>query len=111
MIRRVGIALLFAVFGFLSLLVADAVHTWLCAHIANFCRPPTGPCPGIDTCSQGVWGSALLGVIYLGPAVVFATSAFLFNARRRPLLAWAALLVGLTVLHALIMTLVARAGT
>ncbi|AYB63567.1 hypothetical protein C2124_20740 (plasmid) [Ralstonia solanacearum] len=101
---------MFAVFGFLSLLVADGVHAWLCAHIAHFCRPHAGPCPGIDTCSQGVWASALLGAIYLGPAVVFAVSAFLFSARRRPLLAWVALLVGLTVLHALIMTFVARAA-
>ncbi|CBJ40212.1 membrane protein of unknown function (plasmid) [Ralstonia solanacearum CMR15] len=102
---------MFAVFGLLSLLVADSVHTWLCAHIANFCRPYTGPCPGIDTCWQGVWESALLGAIYLGPAVAFAAAAFLFSARRRSLRAWTVLLVGLTVLHALIMAFVARAGT
>jgi hypothetical protein len=38
MIRRTGIAFIFALLGFVSLLVADNATRWLCAHVKGFCR-------------------------------------------------------------------------
>ena len=103
MMRRFGPPLLFALFGFVSLVVADSRREWLCLHLLNGCVEASGSCP-IDVCIPNARQSLLRIGVYFGPAVVFGMSAFLFARRPRPVQAWLALLAGLVVLHAFVMT-------
>jgi peptidoglycan/LPS O-acetylase OafA/YrhL len=102
MIRRTGASLIFALLGFVSLVVADQARQWLCAHLLGGCVQTAGSCP-IDVCVPDTRQSVLRIAVYFGPAVVFGVSAFLFGRRPRRVHAWLALLAGLVVAHALIM--------
>lgn len=109
MMRRAGIALMFALLGFVSLLLVDDLLTWLCAHVSGVCRPYSGPCPGIDVCTPDALKSVLLTFIYFGPAVAFATIGFLFSRRPRPWSSWLALPSVLFAAHAVVMFAVMQA--
>jgi hypothetical protein len=104
MIRRAGWTLVFVFLGFASLPLVDDLHHWLCTHIAGFCRRYAGPCPGLDFCSTELFKGALIIAIYLGPALAFGLSAFVFSRRSRPVLSWLFLSVSLITAHALVMT-------
>jgi hypothetical protein len=99
--KRVGAGLVFALLGFISLVVADKVGQLLCARLFSCGR--ASACP-IDVCEGDARLNALRLAVWVGPAVVFGTSAFVFGGRQRPLAAWVVLLVALVVAHALIMT-------
>jgi hypothetical protein len=99
-VKRFGAVLLFALFGFVSLLVADKVGQLLCAHLFGCGR--ASACP-IDVCEGDARLNALRLAVWVGPAVVFGASAFVFAGRQRPLAAWAVLLATLMAAHAVIM--------
>lgn len=99
--RRVGAVVLFALLGFVSLVVVDTVRQLLCAYLAGCGRAIA--CP-IDVCEGDVRLNALRLAVWVGPVVVFGSSAFVFAGRRRPLGAWLMLLAALMVAHALVMT-------
>lgn len=101
--RRVGIALVFALLGFVSLLLVDDLLTWLCAHVPGLCGRYSGQCPGIDVCTPDALKSVLLACVYFGPAVAFAATALLFSRRPRTWLAWLALPFVLFAAHAVVM--------
>lgn len=100
-VKRVAAGLVFALLGFVSLIVADQVGQWLCAHVIGCAQ--MGSCP-IDVCDADARLNMLRILVWFGPAVVFGSSAFLFGGRQRSLAAWLALLTALVVAHALIMT-------
>jgi hypothetical protein len=100
-VKRLGAGLVFALFGFVSLVVADKVGELLCAHLFA-CRRASA-CP-IDVCEGDARLNALRLAVWVGPAVVFGASAFVFAGRPRPLAAWMALLATLVVAHVLVMT-------
>jgi hypothetical protein len=102
LVKRVAAGLLFAPLGFVSLVMADRLGQWLCAHVVG-CRQAVNPCP-IDVCAGDARLNMLRVVVWIGPAVVFGTSAFLFSGRQRPLGAWLVLLTALVIAHTLIMT-------
>jgi hypothetical protein len=99
--RRAGAVVLFALFGFVSLVVADTVSQLLCAYPASCGRAIA--CP-IDVCEGDARLNALRLAVWVGPVVVFGASAFVFAGQRRPLAAWLVLLAGLMGAHALVMT-------
>lgn len=101
MIKRISATLLFGLFGFPSLLLADRAREWLCLHIAGACRVPDHVCP-IDVCTPDTAKSIALAGFYFGPAIVFAISAALFSRRRHPLVAWLVLLAALMTAHSVI---------
>jgi hypothetical protein len=100
-VKRVGTGLMFALFGFVSLIVADKVGQLLCAHLGD-CRRASDACP-IDVCEGDVRLNLLRIAVWMGPAVVFGTSVFMFGGQQRPLTAWLTLLATLVVAHAVIM--------
>jgi hypothetical protein len=101
MIKRVGLSLVFGLLGFVSLVVADTVSQLLCAYLSGCSR--ASACP-IDVCEGDARLNALRLAVWVGPAVVFGASAFVFAGRQRPLAAWLVLLAALVVAHALVMT-------
>jgi hypothetical protein len=109
MTRRVGVALLFVLLGFASLLLVDFLLTWLCSHVSGLCKRYTGPCPGIDTCTPDTLKSIGIFAVYLGPPVIFSVSGFLFSRRPRSTLAWVALLACLFAAHTMAMIVVEQA--
>lgn len=102
-VKRGGAVLVFALMGFVSLVVADRAGRILCAH-GIACAAP-GNC-ALDVCEGDARLNMLRIAIWFGPAIVFGSSAFFFGGRRRPLAAWMMLLVGLMVSHAMIMVAV-----
>lgn len=106
MIRRLGAAILFAILGFASfLIVVNSLLEWVCGRFKSYCPINTGQCPGIDVCIESFWHAAFVFAVWLGPALVFATTAFIFSKRRRPFGAWITLAIGLAVAHSMVMLL------
>jgi hypothetical protein len=101
MIKRIGFSLVFGLLGFVSLVVADTVCQLLCAYLSGCGRARA--C-AIDVCEGDARLNALRLAVWVGPAVVFGASAFVFAGRQRPLAAWLVLLAALVVAHALVMT-------
>jgi hypothetical protein len=101
MMKRIGFSLAFGLLGFVSLVVADTVSQLLCAYLPGCGR--ASACP-IDVCEGDARLNALRLAVWVGPAVVFGASAFVFAGRQRPLAAWLVLLTALVVAHALVMT-------
>jgi len=99
--KRLSVVLLFAVLGFVSLVVADNVSQLLCTQLFGCGR--ASACP-IDVCEGGARLNALRLAVWVGPAIVFGSSAFVFGGRRRSLAAWLILLAALMMAHALVMT-------
>jgi hypothetical protein len=102
-IRRAFPALVFALLGFVSLVVAVQVTTWLCSHILDNCIQAAAPCP-IDVCEPDTRQYIIRIAVYFGPAIVFGGSAFLFSHRPRRIHAWLLLLAALVAVHVLVMT-------
>ena len=111
MMRRVGVTLVFAMLGLISLLLADAAHSWLCLHVSGFCRQASGPCPDIDVCTPGALRSLVLFAVYFGPSIVFGMAGFFFSKKPRSAFAWGALLVGLVSIHSVMMIAAIQATT
>jgi hypothetical protein len=105
MTKRIGIAALFVLFGFLSLGVADALYKLACSHF-GFCTTYSGSCPGIDVCIPRGWDHVRLVAIYVGPAIIFGITGFIFSRQPRAVLMWVALLAGLVVAHSAVMMVI-----
>ena len=103
MIRRIVIALAFAMLGFVSLLVVNITYTWTCNRFSGFCKIYTGPCPGIDVCTPDTLFSLVLIAVYFGPSIVFSMAGFFFSKQPRSAFAWGALLMGLVFTHSVVM--------
>lgn len=99
--KRLSLVLLFAVFGFVSLVLADNVSQLLCRHL--FVCVHASACP-IDVCEGDARLNAMRLAVWVGPAIVFGTSAFMFGGRHRSLAAWLVLLTALMIAHAVVMT-------
>lgn len=103
MIRRIGIALAFAIAGMFSLLFVESIHTWACSHFPWLCSRYTGPCPGIDVCTPDGWQILVLFAIYFGPSLVFGCAGFYFSRKDRQIRSWLVFLASLIAIHALVM--------
>lgn len=99
-VKRLVAGLTFAGLGFVSLVVADLASQWLCARIFS-CETALN-CP-IDVCEGDAQLTIARLAVWIGPAIVFGTSAIAFSGRRRSLPAWLGLLAALMAAHALIM--------
>ena len=111
MIRRYGIALLFAVLGVVSLLVVGLVDARLCDLFPalQLCR--SGGC-GLD-CSQS-WSLAeqiRAFLFYFGPSIVFASAAYIFSKRPHRTSAWTAFVASLVAVHSVVVIVVMNVAT
>ncbi len=102
MIRRLVIAIGFALLGIPSLLVLRHTYGWFCATFASICAPYGGPCPGLDTCAFGVGRSVMVSAFFLGPFLLFGLTAFRYSSHPRRWVEWGVLAVVLTLMHSLI---------
>lgn len=99
-VKRLAIGLVFALLGFASLVVTDLASQWLCARLLT-CAAALN-CP-IDVCEGDARLTILRLAVWVGPAIVFGVSAFVFSGRERSLPAWLGLLTALVAAHTLIM--------
>lgn len=99
-VKRLATVIVFSLLGLISLVIGDVVSQWLCARL--FACGAAIECP-IDVCEGDVHLTVLRLAVWIGPAVVFGISAFLFSGRRRSRYAWMGLLASLMVAHSLIM--------
>jgi hypothetical protein len=83
--------------------VADKVSQLLCTRLFGCGR--ASACP-IGVCEGDARLNALRLTVWVGLAIVFGTSAFVFGRRHRPPTAWLVLLATLMIVHALAMTAV-----
>jgi hypothetical protein len=108
-VRRLYAAALFALLGFVSLLLGGLLITWACEHFGGVCSRTGSACP-IDNCTPHGLHNLALGAFYFGPAIAFALAAFIFGRRPRAAPAWLLLGVCLVVLHAFWMFAVTYSG-
>lgn len=106
MISRVGVAVLFALLGLMSLWVWAAADSQICDHLVWLCVPPAGSCTEIDKCDVGMFRTAMFFAVILGPSIIFAISAFIFKKQPRRPSAWLMLTTTLFIGHGLVMAII-----
>lgn len=101
MIIRLGLSLLFAVFGVASFFVFGVIEARLCEIFPIFqhCLSKIGNC-GLD-CSQ-TWSfskSVSAFLFFFGPSIVFAIIAFVFSKKSHRFIYWVKLLFFLIMVY------------